>query len=574
MAQTSQQDTLQPEQGPGAPTGAAGGAPDPRRWWALIGTCFGLFMALLDVTIVNVALPTIGDSLKASFSDLQWVVNAYALTLAVFLVTAGRLGDLFGRKRLFLFGLGLFSLGSLLCSLSSDFTIGSLTNIQVLIGARAIQGLGGAIMLPLALAIISATFQGRERGTAIGIYGGVTGLATAIGPVIGGVLVSKVSWQSIFYLNVPIGIIGIVFCIWAVRESFDTSAPRTIDFFGLVTISVSLFCLVLALIQGSDPDKGWTSPYILTLFGIAAAALIVFIIGELRLKHPMVDLRLFKIPSFTGAAIVAFTVSAGMFSLFFFITLYLQNYLGYSALDGGLRVLPLSGLIMVTAPLAGAFTDRLGAKIIMAVGMAILVAAVLLMTRIAPSDTQTDWVVLLPAFILGGIGSGLVNPPISTVAVGTVSRDKAGMASGINGACRQLGTAFGIAFLGAILTNQYNTEIHNKISALTIPHVPPAQQQSILNQIITGLQNAGTFVGSTGLRNPSILPAQYAPFVHQPIFPQIQAIVQTAFINGTIDIFYVAAGLLAVGVLASLLLVRKKDMRQDAPAEARVAEIA
>lgn len=574
MAQTSQQDALQPRQEPGIPGGDAAMAKDPRRWWALIGTCFGLFMALLDVTIVNVALPTIGNDLKASFSDLQWVVNAYALALAVFLVTAGRLGDLFGRKRLFMFGLGLFSLGSLLCSLSSAFTIGSLSPIQVLIGARAIQGLGGAIMLPLALAIISATFHGRERSTAIGIYGGVTGLATAIGPVIGGVLVSKVSWQSIFYLNVPIGVIGILFCIWAVRESFDTTAPRTIDFFGLVTLTVSLFCLVLALIQGSDPDKGWTSPYILTLFGIAAVAMIVFVIGELRLKYPMVDLRLFKIPSFTGSAIVAFTLSAGMFSLFFFITLYLQNYLGYSALDGGLRVLPLSGLIMVTAPLAGAFTDRLGAKIIMAVGMAILVIAVLLMTRISPSDTQTDWLVLLPAFILGGIGSGIVNPPISTVAVSTVSRDKAGMASGISGACRQLGTAFGIAFLGAILTNQYNTAIHDKISALKIPNVPPAQQQSILNQIITGLQKAGTFVGSTGLRNPSSLPPQFAPFVHQPIFLQIQSIVQTAFINGTIDSFYAAAGLLAVGVLASLLLVRKKDMQQTVPPEARVAEMA
>jgi EmrB/QacA subfamily drug resistance transporter len=551
-----------------APTGGAVAANNPRRWWALAATSFGLFMALLDVTIVNVALPTIGNDLNASFADLQWVINAYALALAVLLVTAGRLGDLFGRKRLFMVGLGLFSLGSLCAALAGTVTIGGLSHIQVLIGARVLQGIGGSVMLPLALAIIAATFQGRERGLAIGIYGGVTGLATALGPVIGGVLVEQVSWQSIFYLNVPIGFIGIALCAWAVTESFDTSAPRWVDFYGLVTLSVSLFCLVLALIQGSDPDKGWTSAYILTLFGIAAAAMVAFVVGELRLKYPMVDPRLFKNISFTGSAIVAFTLSAGLFSLFFFLSLYMQNYLGFTALDAGLRFLPMSGLILVAAPVAGAFTDRVGAKTIMGVGMVILVVAVLLMARISPADTQVDWLVLLPAFILAGLGSGMVSPQVSTVAVGTVSRDRAGMASGVSGVCRQVGTAFGIALLGAILTNQYNTSLHDKISQLTVPNVAPAQQQGILNGIITGLQNAGTFAGSTGLKNP---PPQFAAFAHQPQFPQIQAIVQTSFISATQDIFYVAAILLAIGVVASFLLVRKKDMQHVEPGEQRVA---
>ncbi len=564
MAQATQADAINAQ--PGGDSAAA--APNPRRWWALAATSFGLFMALLDVTIVNVALPTIGADLNASFADLQWVVNAYALALAVFLVTAGRLGDLFGRKRLFMLGLGVFSLGSLCAALAGSFTIDGLSPIQMLLAARVLQGLGGSIMLPLALAIIAATFQGRERGLAIGIYGGVTGLATALGPVIGGVLVEKVNWQSIFYLNVPIGVIGIALCAWAVTESFDTSAPRWVDFYGLVTLSASLFCLVLALIQGDDADKGWTSPYILTLFAIAAAAMLAFIVGELRLKHPMVDPRLFKNASFTGAAIAGFTLSAGLYALFFFLSLYMQNYLGFSALDAGLRVLPLSGLILVAAPVAGAFSDRPGPKVILAGGMAILVAAVLLMARISPADTQSDWLVLLPAFILGGIGSGLVNPPISTVAVGTVSRDRAGMASGVSGVCRQVGTAFGIAFLGAILTNQYNTSLHDKISQLTVPNVPPAQQQGILNQIITTLQNAGTFVGSTGLKN---LPPQYASFAHQPLFPQIQAVVQSAFINGTIDLFYVAAALLAVGMLAALALVKKSDMQRAGPGEKSAA---
>ena len=247
------------------------------------------------------------------------------------------------------------------------------------------KGIGGSIMLPLSLAIISNTFHGAQRGAAIGIYGGVTGLATAIGPLVGGLLVEKVGWQSIFYLNVPIGIAGILLTAWAVRESRDERAPRSVDVFGLVTLTVSIFCLVLALIQANDADKGWTSPYILTLFAVAAVALVVFVVGELRLKNPMVDPRLFRIPSYTGAAIVGFSLSAGLFSLFFYLTLYLQNYLGFSPLEAGIRFLPLSGLVLVTAPLAGAFTHRLGAKPIMFVGMAILTVAVVLMTRIQPA---------------------------------------------------------------------------------------------------------------------------------------------------------------------------------------------
>ena len=374
----------------------------------------------------------------------------YTLALAVFLVTAGRLGDLFGRKRLFVVGLGVFALGSMLCALSGDFTLFSLTHIQTLIAARALQGLGGSIMLPLSLAILSSTFHGRERGIAFGVYGGVTGLATAIGPVLGGLLVEKVNWQSIFWINVPIGIIAIALCLWSVQESYDTTAPRSIDVFGLVTLSAALFCLVLALIQGNDADKGWTSPYILTLFGIGTLALVAFVIGELLMKNPMVDPRLFKNASFTGVAIVAFTLSAGLYSLFFFLTLYLQNYLGFSPLQAGLRALPLSGLVLLTAPLAGAQMHRFGPKVFLVLGMALMAIGVLLMTRITTDLSQTAWLVLLPGFILAGLGSGLVNPPIADVAVSTVSRDRAGMASGVNSVCRQLGTAFGIAFFGAI----------------------------------------------------------------------------------------------------------------------------
>lgn len=551
-----------------ASVGARGVAPaqyaeNPRKWWALIATCFGLFMALLDVTVVNVALPTLQRDLKASFADLQWVISAYTLALAVFLVTAGRLGDIFGRKRMFMLGLGIFSLGSLLCALSSSIAIDGLSHIQVLLAARALQGIGGSIMLPLALAIISATFHGPQRGVAIGIYGGVTGLATAIGPVVGGILVEKVSWQSIFYLNVPIGIVGIALSAWAIRESRDTRAPRQVDVFGLVTITVAMFCLVLGLIQSGDADKGFGSPYILTLLGISAVAFVVFILGELRLKNPMVDLRIFTNGSYTGAALVAFTLSAGLYSLFFFLALYLQDSLGYSALDAGVRFLPLSGLVLFTAPLAGAFSDRLGARPIIFAGMVALVVAVLLMTRISPSDTATDWVVLLPAFVLGGLGSGVVNPPIGTVAVGTVSPNRVGMASGVNTVCRQLGTAFGIAFLGAVLSNRYNALVRDKILALQVPGQPPSASHGILSGIATSVEKAGTIAGSAGLP-ASQIPPQAAQFAHSPLFAPIQQAARASFITGLTDIFKIAAVILVVGVLGSLL-IKKSDMLPHRP---------
>jgi Na+/melibiose symporter-like transporter len=337
-----------------------------------------------------------------------------------------------------------------------------------------------------------------------------------------------------------------------------------VDFFGLVTLSLSVFCLVLALIQGGDPDKGWTSPYILTLFTVAAVALAVFIVGELRITHPMVDPRLFANASFSGGAIVAFALSAGLYALFFFLTLYFQNYLGFSALETGLRFLPLSGLTLLVAPLAGSLAYNLGPKLILSVGMALAVVAVLLMTVIAPGDTQNDWLRLLPAFAFGGIASGMVSPVISTVAVGTVHYNRAGMASGISGVCRQIGTAFGIAFLGAVLTHQYDSALQSGIGKLTVPQVPATAQQGILQSISTSLKTAGTFAGSTGLRHN--VPAQYASFVHMPLFPQIAAVVQHAYIAATTDVFRWAAALLAIGLLAAVVLVKRADMHhQDAP---------
>jgi EmrB/QacA subfamily drug resistance transporter len=523
-------------------------APAGRKWWALAACCFGLFMTLLDVTVVNVALPVVQEDLNASFADLQWIIDSYTIALAVFLVTAGRLGDVFGRKKVFVVGLGVFTVGSLLCALSGNVAVFGLSNVEFLWAARAVQGLGGSVMLPVSLAIVSTAFHGRERGTAIGIWGGVSGLATAIGPVVGGLLVEKVSWQSIFYLNVPIGIAGIALTAWAVQESRDERAPRSVDLFGLTTITAAVFCLVLALIQGQE--EGWGSSYILALLALAAVSLVAFAVGESRMRNPMVDPRLFKNSSFVGAAIAGFALSAGLYSTFFFLALYLQNSLGFSALETGLRLLPLSALVLFTAPLSGNLTGRVGPRWVIFSGMALLAVAVFLMGRISPQDGPSDWVVLLPAFVLAGLGNGIVNPPISTVAVSTVSPRLAGMASGVNNVCRQIGIAFGIAFWGAVLAHRYDGYVRDRISALDAPGLTEGLRQKIAD----GVQSAGTTAGSTGLADAS------APFRDTPLFPQVQEAARASFIDGTADVFRLAAVPLAVGALAALILVRGRAL--------------
>ncbi len=520
-----------------------------RKWWALAAVCFGLFMALLDITIVNVALPTIQQSLHEPFANLQWIVNAYTLVFAVLLVPLSRLGDIFGRKRIFALGLGIFSLGSLLCALSGHIGLFGLGHDSVLNVFRGLQGVGSAAMMPLSLAIISATFHGRERGAAIGIWGGVSALATAIGPLVGGYLVLHLGWESIFYLNVPIGMVGIVLSLWAIRESRDERAPRSIDLFGLLTFTIATFCLMLALIQGNT--LGWGSQEILGLFAGFAVFLTVFVVGELRIVHPMADPRLFLIPSYTGSCVAVFALSAGFYSLLFFLTLYLQDYLGMNALQTGLRFLSMSAVIVVAAPLAGRQTHRLGPRILVVAALALLTASVLWMTRLGTSLHPSAWLVLLPAFIVGGIGSGIINPPASSLAVGTVPQHRVGMGSGVNNISRQLGIAFGIAFLGALLNIRYDAAVRSGIASL--PHLPSAAQASI----VTGLQKAGVIAGATGLAHAG------SAYAGNPLFPAIRRVAHHAFIAGTREVLFAAAVLLFLGLVGSFFLIKGDALQEE-----------
>src|SRR2546430_3564008 len=328
------------------------------KWWVLVAMVFGLFMPMLDNLVVNVALPTIQHKLGAGVSGLQWIIDAYTLTFASFMLTGGALGDLYGRKRFFMSGLIVFTLGSLACGLSGS--------TSSLVGFRALQGLGAAMLLPGSLSIITATFSGRERGAAIGIWAAMSGLAIAIGPVVGGLLVEHVSWQSIFFINVPIGILGLLMAYFIVTESKDPNTSRRLDPPGLVTGTAGLFFLVYALIEGNA--RGWTDPLILAAFGLSAVLLVVFFYIESHRESPMLPLSFFRNPTFSAANVVAAAVFFAMFGSVFFLSLYLQNVDGYSPIGAGVRLLAFSLVILIVAPLAGRISDRYGSRWFMTFG--------------------------------------------------------------------------------------------------------------------------------------------------------------------------------------------------------------
>ncbi|MGH2831538.1 MAG: MFS transporter, partial [Solirubrobacteraceae bacterium] len=341
-----------------------------RRWWTLGAMCFALFMIMLDNTVVNVALPSIQHGLNATTSSLEWTVNAYTLTFAVTLVTAGRLGDIFGRRRMFIFGVAVFG--------ASSFMIGLAQSDTWLVAFRAVQGVGSGFMMPATLSIITNTFDPHERGRAIGTWAGVSAMALAIGPVVGGFLVQDVSWQSIFFLNVPVAIAAIAVTLLAARESRDETAAREVDLPGVVTLTISLAALVLGLVQSGE--WGWGSTRVLGLFVLAFVALSAFVVIERRRRVPMVDFHFFHSRTFFGANVVAFIVSFAMLAMFFYLALYMQDILHYSPLQAGLRFLPSTVLIMIVAPIAGRLADRIGPRPLMTIGLTLVALSLFLLT--------------------------------------------------------------------------------------------------------------------------------------------------------------------------------------------------
>ncbi|MBB4664131.1 MFS transporter [Conexibacter arvalis] len=429
---------------------------DNRRWWTLGAMCFALFMLMLDNTVVNVALPSIQQDLDADLAALEWTINAYTLSLAVLLVVGGRLGDIFGRRRIFLIGVTVFALSSAAIGLSPTDT--------ALIVGRAIQGIGAAMMMPATLSIVTNAFPPHERGRALGTWAGVSALALAIGPVVGGFLTEHVSWRAIFFLNLPVAAAAIAVSITAVRESRDETVGRTIDYAGIATLTVGLTALVLGLIEANR--WGWGSPRILALFALAVAALAAFALVERRVKAPMVDFAVFRSRQFAGAASVGFIVSFGMMAMFFFTALYMQNILGYSALEAGVRFLPTTLVLIVMGPLAGRLTDTIGPKPLLVSGMLITGASQIWQSFLT-SDTGYGF--LLPSFVLMGVGMGLVMSPMTTAAMNAVDRTKAGVASGVLSMGRMVGSSLGVAIFGAVVATVGSAKLDEALPSLPAP---------------------------------------------------------------------------------------------------------
>jgi len=509
-----------------------------RKWWTLIAVSVATFMLLLDITVVNVALPSIRKDLGASFTDLQWVVDAYALTLAALVLTAGSLADRLGRRKLFGIGLGIFSLASALCAVAPDPTF---LNIS-----RAIQGIGGAVMFAVSLALIAQEFRaGRERGTAMGIYGASIGVAVAIGPLIGGALTDSLGWESIFYLNVPIGLAAMAVTYLKLRETRDPNATR-VDWAGTATFSASLFMLVLALLRGND--EGWGSTPIIALFAGAAALFVAFLAIERRVTEPMLPLGLFRRPAFTGVQLSAFAISSSIFALFLYLTLYLQNYLGYSPFDAGLRYLPVTVVSFIAAPIAGALLSRVQARVMLSTGLAGVGAGLLLMSGGHAGD---EWTTLLGGFLVVGAAVGLLNPVIADVAVSVVPKDQSGMAAGINDTFRQVGVAVGIAVWGAIFIGSGADKFR---------------------ELTTGSGVA------TGGRPRELVEAASSGSLHQALGavpPQSRETVSHAaregFLAGFNNVLTLAAVVAFAGALLALWLVRERDIERD-PVEAEEPE--
>jgi EmrB/QacA subfamily drug resistance transporter len=415
--------------------------PETRKWWTLGAVAFGLFMIMLDNTVVNVALPAIQEDLGVGLSELEWIVTGYALTFAALMLTGGKLADLMGRRLIFVVGLAIFTVASLACGLADSG--------NVLIGARIVQGAGAALMNPATLSIISATFPPQQRGMAIGIWAGVSALALAIGPLVGGLLTEHASWHWIFFINVPIGVLAIVASFLLIDESRDTSEVQRLDLPGLLTSGIGLFSLTYGLIEANT--YGWTSGRIVLAFVVAVVALVSFVLLEQHQRTPMLDLSLFRNRTFAGANSVMLLVALAMFGVFFFVSLYMQNILGYSAVQAGAAFLPLTVLIVLIAPAAGKASDRFGSRWLMGSGMTLLAIQLFYFSRLGLHETY--WA-LLPGMLVGGVGMALVMTPSAAAAMSGVPVDKAGVGSAVLNSARQVGGSVGIALIGAIIAHE------------------------------------------------------------------------------------------------------------------------
>jgi EmrB/QacA subfamily drug resistance transporter len=501
-----------------------------RKWWTLVLISIATFMLLLDITVVNVALPDIQRDLNASLSSLQWVVDAYSLTLAAFLLTAGSLGDRLGRRRVFSLGFGIFTFASFLCGIAGDPTLLNL--------ARGLQGVGGAAMFATSLALIGQEFHGKDRATAFGVWGATIGGAVAIGPLVGGLITEHLGWEWIFFVNIPIGAVAIA--LTEVRlANVAAQDPERIDLPGLASFSGGLFLLIFGLIRGNP--EGWGSPTIVASLGGSAALLLAFLAIEARGSHPMLDLTLFRKPAFNGVSAVAFGLSAGMFAMFLYLTIYMQGVLDFSPLETGLRFLPLTVLSFIASPISGKLSHRVPIRILVGLGLGLVGVGLMLMHGL---DADSDVSALLPGFLVAGIGIGITNPGIGQAAIAVVPAAKAGMGSGINTTFRQVGIATGVASLGAV----FQSQVDSKLSSL-LPNAPPGLAETVSS-------------GGSRAAAATAPPGQRTEVVHAA---------KVAFVSGFNEILLIGAIVAFLGAALGFALVRSSDFVQ-APAEPEAPE--
>ncbi|MGE0067913.1 MAG: MFS transporter [Solirubrobacterales bacterium] len=467
-----------------------------RKWWTLGAMCFALFMLMLDNTVVNVALPSIQRDLDASVAGLEWTVSGYTLSIAVLLVTGGRLGDIFGRRRMFLIGVVIFAL--------SSATAGLAPNATALVISRVVQGAGAALMMPGTLSIITDAFPPHERGKAMGTWAGISALALAVGPVFGGFLTEHVSWRAIFYLNIPVAVAAVLVTIYAVRESRDTSVGHEVDYPGVAILTVGLTALVLALVEGNS--WGWGSARVIGLLVAAAVALPIFVWVENRVKAPMVQFELLSDRNFLGAVVVAMVISFSFLGVFFFLALYMQDILGYSPLEAGIRFLPSTLMIVGLAPVAGRLADRFGPRWLIAGGLLMVSASLLAFSGIAVDSTYPE---LLPGFILLGIGIAMTMSPMTSAAMNAVPVQKAGIASGVLSMFRMVGGSLGIAVTGAIFQGLLGSRLDDLLGGSGIS---AAQRDAVAEQLGGGL--VGNLPGLGGAQARVVADAGNEAFVY------------------------------------------------------------